>query len=242
MEYSEYRYTEVSRRIHEATLASADKHDTSRLLILKSRCVGSTTACRHQLYCRRQYYHSLTAGEHANDRCLTICHDTVLAEMERKHLADWGCSATQWPVITPANVGNGAMCCGIHISEAAFMPDFAKMLCLAEQTLERDYGICLVESTHNPGNTDFALFYLRSEKGQTRYRTLFLGWQDNVACRRPADDTKWTAHERMLHEAFALDAEQLAWRRWAIGAWFAGDERQFEIEYPLTAHQAFGIA
>ena len=72
------------------------------------------------------------------------------------------------------------------------------------------------------------------------FRPVFFAWWEMPEYRRPVPaDFQLTPEEAELKEAYGLDDEQIAWRRWCIRNNCGGDLDLFHQEYPAGPDEAF---
>ena len=165
-------------------------------------------------------------------------------------------------VATAKNVdtGRSSTVHALHCSEVAFWdnPD-TLMTGIMQCVPDTPNSMVFIESTANGVGGWFYDFWKKSERGETDYLPIFLGWQENPEYSRPfsssaekkafiesvmivAHDDKGEeikSEERMLRESLNLTWEQLNWRRWCIANKLNGDLDKFHQEYPSTPDEAF---
>lgn len=131
-----------------------------------------------------------------------------------------------------------------HFSEPAFYPNPKAFKTGAAQAVSDVPGSEIIyESTCNGINWWYN-FVIRSLKGETGFRVLFIPWYITPEYRSKAPEGfKLTAYEYKLKMKYRLDNDQINWRRQKI-AFFEtegeGDgERMFKQEYPFTLVEAF---
>lgn len=129
----------------------------------------------------------------------------------------------------------------LHASEMAWWPaDKKDTLIGAMQAVPSVPGtIVFIESTPN-GFDEFKHQWDMAVNGESDFLPVFCAWFENEEYRRAAPpNVVWTSEELAIKQAFHLDDEQLAWRRWAIANNCGGDLRLFHQEYPSTPEEAF---
>ncbi len=128
----------------------------------------------------------------------------------------------------------------LHISEYAFWPaDKAKILAgLLQAVPHTPDTMIVIESTPN-GYDHFKELWDAAVRGESDFAPVFCGWNELDEYRRPYDGFEFTPKETELMRTYALDPEQIAWRRWCIANNFNGDELLFRQEYPICAQEAF---
>ncbi len=129
----------------------------------------------------------------------------------------------------------------LHASEYAFWPNAEDHWKGIGQVIPSAPGTeVIVETTANGVNNDFFRRWNRAVAGIGDYIAIFIPWfwQDEY---RRAAPTDWerTDEEEELAELYALDDEQLSWRRNKIEDDFKGDANHFHQEYPCNAREAF---
>lgn len=142
-------------------------------------------------------------------------------------------------------VGRGSTITCLHLSEFAFWPGDKKetFAGLVQAVPDLPGTVIIIESTAN-GFDEFKHMWDAAveaqRKGEDGYIPVFFAWFDMPEYRRkPGPGFQRTAEEEELAQAFGLDDEQLAWRRWCIATQFDGDINLFHQEYPSTPEEAF---
>lgn len=140
-------------------------------------------------------------------------------------------------------VGRSSTIQYFHGSEVGFWPhaeDHAKGIM---QALPDEEGTESVrESTANGVGNYFHIEWKKAEAGIGEYINIFIPWYWQDEYRKPADNFKRTEDETELSEIYALDNEQLAWRRQKIidlSAGGADGVSAFMQEYPCNSAEAF---
>lgn len=142
-------------------------------------------------------------------------------------------------------VGRSSTLSCVHLSEFAFWPG-EKLLTFAglvQAVPDRPGTVIIIESTANGYDAfkemwDAAVEAQRS--GTDGYTPIFFAWYEMEEYRRPPlPGFQRTAEEEEMAQAFGLDDEQLAWRRWCIATNCGGDVDLFHQEYPSTPEEAF---
>lgn len=141
----------------------------------------------------------------------------------------------------------------IHLSEAAFFPDFkATMQALVPSFSRTPDSIFIIETTAN-GMNDFSTFYWKmkakyeADPDQAEWMVVFCSWKEHAEYSRDfySDVMRFkfeqslSSKEKKIQKEHALSLEQLNWRRTMIEDAFGGDDEKFEVEYPLTDKEAF---
>jgi hypothetical protein len=136
----------------------------------------------------------------------------------------------------------------VHGSEVAFWPDLKRKLTSVQNAVDHTdpNTLALYESTAN-GHNEFKALCERAQSGDFELPLLFSAWFDDPRYRRPLTRGErfeigvhpFGEEEPELHVRYALDDEQLNWRRWAIGNLCQGDVALFHQEYPSFPEEAF---
>jgi len=133
----------------------------------------------------------------------------------------------------------------LHLSEFAFWPgDKRETLAgLMQAVPDRAGTMVIIESTAN-GYDEFKQRWDAAVKAQQEGREgfipVFFAWHEMDEYRREVPPGfQRTQEEEELSQAFGLDDEQLAWRRWCIENNCGGDLNLFKQEYPATPDEAF---
>lgn len=137
-------------------------------------------------------------------------------------------------------IGRSDTLTNVHASEAAFWPRMNETLDGLLQAVPDDKDTAVVIETTPNGFNAFKTFWDDAVAGKNGFRALFFPWFEEPGYRRRVPPgTEWTEDERRLAEAYGLDEEQLAWRRWCIASNLRGDEEAFRQEYPSCPEEAF---
>ncbi|MCI1776564.1 MULTISPECIES: DNA packaging protein [Paenibacillus] len=130
----------------------------------------------------------------------------------------------------------------LHASEVAFWPAKKKkrhLLSLLAALSKEPGSIGVIESTAN-GMEEFKQMWDAAVKGESDFAPLFFAWFEMPDYRKPVPPGfELTEEEQELKEKYALDDEQLQWRRYTIRNDCGGDPRQFDQEYPSEPDDAF---
>lgn len=157
---------------------------------------------------------------------------------------------------TPDAVRGFDLTC-LHASELGFWERPETLLAALQCLPDVIDTFCFIESTANGKTGIGSLFYQeweRAVQGESDFIPIFLPWHMFARYRRhgwifPEQVVAGRRHgpvleelneeERMLRDSLYLDAEQLAWRRWAIATKAQGNLDHFNAEYPSTPEVAF---
>lgn len=129
----------------------------------------------------------------------------------------------------------------VHLSEFAFWKGKKnEILDGVMQAVPAELNtLVVIESTAN-GYNEFKDLWDGAVAGENGWVPLFIAWFHEEKYRMEVTEgTVWDEEERSLMEAYHLDPEQMAWRRWCIRVNCHGDKRKFQQEYPSTPEEAF---
>lgn len=129
----------------------------------------------------------------------------------------------------------------VHLSEFAFWKgNKNEILDGVMQAVPAELNtLVVIESTAN-GYNEFKDLWDGAMAGTNGWMPLFIAWFHEEKYRMEVTEgTVWDEEERALMEAYHLDPEQMAWRRWCIAVNCHGDKRKFQQEYPSTPEEAF---
>jgi hypothetical protein len=154
--------------------------------------------------------------------------------------------------ITAKNAGAGQGANLVHCSEVGLwegnqidaksvLDTLLQIVPLAPRTV-----ICLESTARGVGN-EFHARWKQAERslaaGLDDFYPFFIAWFEEPENR--IEGVTWDAlegldeREERLRDRYGVDAEQLAWRRWAIRSQLGGDSDRFDQEYPESADVAF---
>lgn len=137
-------------------------------------------------------------------------------------------------------IGRSDTLTNVHASEAAFWPSMNETLDGLLQAVPDDVDTAVVVETTPNGFNSFKTFWDDAVSGKNGFRAVFFPWYMEPGYRKPVPPgTEWTQEEAQLKEAYGLDDEQLAWRRWCIANNLRGDAEKFKQEYPSCPEEAF---
>jgi hypothetical protein len=165
-------------------------------------------------------------------------------------------------VATAKNVdtGRSSTVHALHCSEVAFWDNPEVLMTGIMQCVpDTPNSMVFIESTANGVGGWFYDFWKKSERGETDYLPIFLGWHENPDYSRPFSSPaekkafiesimavsyndkgeEIKSEERILRETLDLTWEQLNWRKWCIANKLNGDIDKFHQEYPATPDEAF---
>lgn len=143
-------------------------------------------------------------------------------------------------------VGRSDTLTNVHMSEFAFWPGdpMETYTGLMQAVPDLPGTMVVIESTANGYNAYKKLWDAAVEawdRGERDgFQPLFFAWWEMADYRRPVPaGFEPDEEERTLMEAYGLDLEQLAWRRWCIKTNCGGDVDKFRQEYPASPDEAF---
>lgn len=141
----------------------------------------------------------------------------------------------------------------IHLSEAAFFPNFKDTMAALVPSFSRTPdSIFIIETTAN-GVNDFSTFYWKmkakyeADPDNAEWIAMFCSWKEHAEYSRDFYNDRLrdnfiaslSTKEMKIQKEHGLTYEQLNWRRSMIEDAFGGDDEKFEVEYPLTDKEAF---
>lgn len=143
-----------------------------------------------------------------------------------------------------------------HMSEAAFYKNPEKTIAGFASSVPMAAGTEIVmESTANGVGNNFHKRWIQAEAGQAdetgggvTYLPIFIPWFVSPEYRLRVPDRfvlgtepegEGLPSEREIAEMYALDMEQMAWRRFFVEEHFGGAVETFMQEFPCTAAEAF---
>ena len=143
-------------------------------------------------------------------------------------------------------VGRSYTLKNVHMSEFAYWPGnkMETYTGIMQTVPDLPDTMVVIESTAN-GYDEFKTMWDAAVEAQAQgdengWVPIFFPWHEMSEYRRtPPPGFTPTEEERKLAEAFGLDDEQLAWRRWCIAVNCGGDLNLFRQEYPATPDEAF---
>lgn len=128
----------------------------------------------------------------------------------------------------------------IHMSEVAFWPGdiITTIGGLMQAVPATADSMVIIESTANGFNA-FKTMWDDAVAGRSDFTPLFFPWYEMAEYRMPYRGEALTAEEQEMMQSFALDTEQMMWRRWCIANNCGGKLDLFRQEYPSTPEEAF---
>ena len=158
--------------------------------------------------------------------------------------------ASKFQVISAgvAAKGRGSTETCIHASEVAFWQHPQILTGLFQVMPDVDDTLWVMESTANGKVGVGEMFYSewqRAIAGDSFLTPIFIPWyampkyRGSAIGRSPVPEAEWDEEEKVLVNAFGVDGDQLAWRRYAIKTKCQGQVAFFHQEYPSTPEEAF---
>lgn len=262
----------MQRRIYESAAAQRAAGRPVRLIVVKARQMGSSTACAGmviQRTIRREHHRSVIIG-HDNKTAGNLFD---VAELMYKQLP-----AELQPVITAhrrtqeakvlgfgrigsvltvdnarvQDAGRGFTYRTVLATEAAFYPYPEKLTSVLNAVPDDPDTMVIIESTAY-GRNDFYDRVMAVERGESDYEVVFAPWFEEPRYRRefasPEDRERfrvgegaWGAAEPDLIERHGCTLEQLLWRRRAIVERCESKLEVFAREYPATLEESFMVS
>lgn len=175
-----------------------------------------------------------------NSNAQEIVFENPARDPEEKARSPGLMSSIRCVTANGGGVGRSDTLTNVHASETAFWRDMNETLDGLLQAVPDDPDTAVViESTANGFNA-FKDFWDDTVAGKTAFVPLFFPWFQEPEYRKPVPPgTVWTAEELELKKTYALEDEQLQWRRWCIAANLRGSEEKFRQEYPSCPEEAF---
>jgi hypothetical protein len=157
--------------------------------------------------------------------------------------------ASRFRVVSAGNIakGRGTTQSCVHASEVAFWPQPEVIGGLIQAVPDLPDTLWVMESTANGMVGNGRAFYdawKAAVDGRSALIPVFIPWFTMPKYRivTPLGDADWDEEEKLLLEQFrdrGLDAEALAWRRYAIATKCQGSTELFKQEYPSAPEEAF---
>ena len=136
------------------------------------------------------------------------------------------------------NPGRGTTNTALLCDETAFFQNADKVMAGLFQSVALTKGsIIIINSTSNGAQGVYYDLWNKAEKGEGNFTPLFVPWylQDEYKLKCP-DNIELTPDEGRLKERWALDNEQIFWRRIKVAE---TSTAMFKQEYPFTAEESF---
>lgn len=141
-------------------------------------------------------------------------------------------------------IGRGTTNNFFHGSEVAFWKNSAEIVSGVLQTIPEDSDSeIFLESTTNGTTGDGLYFYDMANIGldeKSEFQTIFYPWFRNKEYKKQLiEPITLDEYEKFLVKTYALDNEQIFWRRNKLQNEFKGREHLFRQEYPANLTEAF---
>jgi len=136
------------------------------------------------------------------------------------------------------NPGRGTTNTALLCDETAFFQNADKVMAGLFQSISLTKGsIIIINSTSNGAQGVYYDLWNKAEKGEGNFTPLFVPWymQEEYRLKCP-DNLELTPEEAKIKERWALDDEQVFWRRIKIAE---TSTAMFKQEYPFTAEESF---
>ncbi len=257
------------KRLYETVKQEHEKGKPVRIIILKARQMGFSTATEalifHSTVTRENVNSQITAhtGESTSNlfNMSKLFYDELPQAMkpmlkasnakelifenptknskEKRKLPGLR-SKIKCTTANSSGVGRSDTLTNLHISEYAFWDgDKRSTLTGLMQAVPNLPGTMVIIESTANGYDDFKTLWDSAVCGDSDFVPLFFPWFEMKEYRMDPNGLVFTEEEKKIKEIFSLDDEQLAWRRWCIKNNCGGDIRRFKEEYPSTPEEAF---
>ena len=259
-----FQFNECQKRITEALSKQQRETGRVRAIILKARQQGISTYCAGRVFWKSYFSpHSrsvVMAHDSATSDALFNMSKNLIRNMEGdlkpkeitsnakeiKIQSPWykdNDAVGSYRLYTAGSpeAGRGTTPTIAHLSEIAFWQHDEKILAGLFQGISQAAGTeVILESTANGAQGEFYRLWKGAVAGENEYLPIFLPWFITPEYRRQAPDgMELTVEEEKLVENYALDKDQLYWRRLKVAE---GGKLKFQQEYPATADEAFIVS
>ncbi len=133
----------------------------------------------------------------------------------------------------------------VHLSELGFVDDAEELLGAVMPYVPKTPESCVIIETSSPGKDAWFYGFWQENKEQHKYgwTCLFRPWmiEPTFALSPGIPEEEWTPEERECVGLFGLTPEQVAWMRSTIQTEFAGNEKRFRIEYPMSEAECWTL-
>lgn len=249
------------KRLYDALKAQHKAGKPQRAIVLKARQMGFSTLTEAIIFKQTATAHNVSSGivTHKDDATTNLFNmfkrfydylptalkprvkasnakELIFSDKNNSGLN----SAIKCMTAGGDGVGRSYTFLKLHVSEYGFWPGNKKatLTGLMQAVPNTPNSLVVIESTAN-GFEDFKTRWDDAVNGRSDFVAVFVGWNEMEEYRMPYDGFELTKEEKQLKKAFALDNEQLAWRRWCISNNCGGDMDLFHQEYPITPEEAF---
>ena len=249
---------EAQKYIHERVEEQRAKTGKVRAIILKGRQQGCSTYIEGRFYWRVSHTRGvrafiLTHEEEATNNLFELANryhencpalvkpSTSAANAKELHFDKLDAG---YKVGTAGNkaVGRSSTVQLFHGSEVAFWPNAQQHAAGILQAIPDEPGTeVFKESTANGVGNYFHKEWQDAESGLSEYIAIFVPWYWSAEYRKEVPEGfTLDAEDEQYMQAYALDMEQMAWRRAKIIE--LKDPLLFKQEYPATAAEAFQVS
>jgi len=246
----------ISLRPNDEQLQIIEALDGERdVLIFKGRQIGSSTICCAYMFWRiytstepitfATMSHKTSSSKHLLNIVKTF-HTQLPAALQREISVDNGLefrfADTNAGIIAVSTEGRGGLrsfsCNFCHISEFAFADKPDELKATAVSALNG--GKLVIETTANHWGDGLQKEWSRAERGEANWNRVFFPWFLHAEYRlKPPAGTVWRNDEIAVRDRWALDDEQLQWRRVQVGKLTL---EKFRREYPASVDEAYTVA
>ena len=259
-----FALNECQKRITDALSQQIEETGKVRAIILKARQQGISTYCAGRVFWKSYftpYARSVVmAHDSATSDALFAMSKNLIKNMEGElSPGELKSNAKEIIINSPAmsdkdatasyrlytagspEAGRGTTPTIAHLSEVAFWQHDSKILAGLFQGISSAPGTeVILESTANGAQGEFYRLWKGAVAGDNEYIPIFLPWFITPEYRRTAPEgMELTVEEEKLVEKYALDNDQLYWRRLKVAE---GGKLKFQQEYPATADEAFIVS
>ena len=259
-----FALNECQKRITDALSQQIEETGKVRAIILKARQQGISTYCAGRVFWKSYftpYARSVVmAHDSATSDALFAMSKNLIKNMEGElSPGELKSNAKEIIINSPAmsdqdatasyrlytagspEAGRGTTPTIAHLSEVAFWQHDSKILAGLFQGISSAPGTeVILESTANGAQGEFYRLWKGAVAGDNEYVPIFLPWFITPEYRRTAPEgMELTVEEEKLVEQYALDNDQLYWRRLKVAE---GGKLKFQQEYPATADEAFIVS
>ena len=259
-----FALNECQKRITDALSQQIEETGKVRAIILKARQQGISTYCAGRVFWKSYftpYARSVVmAHDSATSDALFAMSKNLIKNMEGElSPGELKSNAKEIIINSPAmsdkdatasyrlytagspEAGRGTTPTIAHLSEVAFWQHDSKILAGLFQGISSAPGTeVILESTANGAQGEFYRLWKGAVAGDNEYVPIFLPWFITPEYRRTAPEgMELTVEEEKLVEKYALDNDQLYWRRLKVAE---GGKLKFQQEYPATADEAFIVS
>jgi hypothetical protein len=250
------KLNEAQRRLLEMVEAQMKAEGRVRVIILKARQMGLSTAVGGWLYAwvsQRKAQKAMVVTHHADstkalfdmtkryhDNCPEALKPSTKYASRRELKFDRLDSGYAVATAGGEAIGRGETITVAHLSELAFWPKSSakdNLNGLLQAIPNKPNTAVFIESTANGVSGPFYEMWQAAQAGENGYIPIFLPWFIQSEYREPVPEGfEHTPDEEDLVARFGLDDEQLMFRRRKIAQ---NGLDLFKQEYPSTAEESF---